>query len=287
MEGSKRGAEGYPPNASPWTRAGLGAIWYGVLRWILKGLLTLCCRLEVIGEKHIPDCGPVILAANHASQMDPLVLGAAIQRRFTFLAAAELLTMPILGPLVRPFHPVPVRRGRFDLGAIRECLENLRRGGALLIFPEGKISTDGRLQPPHEGLAFLAHHTGVPVIPIGIRGTYQVWPLGTRWPHRGRITVHIGSAIVPDRRSHRETRDVLTARVMEAIADLAGETRSARAEPTNGRGGRMAPATGTGRQDRLFLQRRDALRRGGAAGVISRLRWAFRPMPGRPRGPYD
>jgi 1-acyl-sn-glycerol-3-phosphate acyltransferase len=230
VEGSKRGEEGYPPYASPMPRAGLGAIGYGVLRWTLKGLLTLCCRLEVIGEKHIPDCGPVILAANHASQMDPLVLGAAIQRRFTFLAAAELLTIPVLGALVRPFHPVLVRRGRFHQQAIKECLAYLGRGEALLIFPEGKISTDGRLQLPHEGLAFLAHHTGVPVIPIGIRGTYQVWPLGTRRPHRGWITVHIGSAIVPDRRSDRETRDVLTARVMGAIAELAGETWTASAQ---------------------------------------------------------
>jgi 1-acyl-sn-glycerol-3-phosphate acyltransferase len=236
VEGLNRWAKSNPPQASSRAWSGLGTVGHGVLQWTLKRLLTLCCRLEVIGEKHIPDCGPVILAANHGSQMDPLVLGAAIRRRFTFLAAAELLTIPVLGALVRPFHPILVRRGRFDPGAIRECFEHLGRGHALLIFPEGKISTDGRIQPPHEGLAFLAHHTGVPVIPIGIRGTYQVWPLGTRWPHRGRITVHIGSAIVPDRRSHRETRDVLTTRVIGAIAELAGETWTAKVAPTDGRG---------------------------------------------------
>lgn len=225
-EGLGGGAGRRPPNAGSSVRKGLGAVGYAVLRWVLKGLLMLCFRLRVTGTEHLPARGPVIFAANHPSQMDPLVLGAAIPRRFTFLAAAEMLAMPLLGPLVRPFHPVPVHRGRFDLRAIKDCLEHLRGGDALLIFPEGKISRDGRLNPPHEGLAFLAHRAGVPVVPIGLRGTYQVWPLGTRLPRRGAITVRIGPAIVPDGESGLNTQAALTARVMEAIAELAGEPRT-------------------------------------------------------------
>ncbi len=223
-EGIGGGAGGHLPNARSSVRQGLGAMGYAVLRWVMKGLLTLCFRLRVTGAEHIPARGPVIFAANHPSQMDPLVLGAAIPRRFTFLAAAELLTMPVLGPLVRPFRPVSVRRGQFDIRAIKDCLEHLRQSDALLIFPEGKISRDGRLNPPHEGLAFLAHRGGVPVIPVGVKGTYQVWPLGTRSPRHGTITVQIGSAIVPDRASGPKTQAALTERVMAAIAALAGES---------------------------------------------------------------
>ncbi len=196
---------------------------YAAVRWVLRQVLTLSFGLKVTGEDHVPARGPVIIAANHASQMDPLVLAAALPRRVTFLAAAELLMMPVLGPLVRPFHPVPIKRGRFDRHAIKECLEHLGRGEALVIFPEGKISIDGRLQPPHEGLAFLAYHASVPVIPMGLNGTYQVWPLGTRVPHHGKIVVQIGKAIMPEGAPTRENEAVLTARLMEAIAGLAGE----------------------------------------------------------------
>lgn len=204
---------------------------YEALRWMISGLLTLFFGLRVVGEEHVPTRGPVILAANHPSQIDPLVLGVAFRRRLTFFAAAELLTMPVLGSLVRPFHPVPVRRGQVDPGAIKECLERLGGGAALLIFPEGRISRDGRLQAPHEGLAFIALRAGVPVIPVGVMGTYKVWPLGTRIPHRGRIEVRIGKPIVPEPSAAspgeampvKEAQAYLTARVVGAIASLIGE----------------------------------------------------------------
>ena len=202
---------------------GAGTMRYALIRWVLKRLLRACFRLSVIGEAHLPRTGPVILAANHPSQMDPVALGAALQRRVSFLAAAELLTMPVLGALIRPFHPIPIKRGQFDLRAIKECLNRLSRGDALLVFPEGGISRDGRLQPARDGLAFLAVRSGVPVIPIGIRGTYDVWPLGTRFPHRGRIEVRIGEAVIPQGDLSRSAQTALTARVMQAIADLAGE----------------------------------------------------------------
>lgn len=197
---------------------------YVVLRWLFRQVLRLGFGLRVTGEEHVPVRGPAILAPNHASQIDPIILGVAIPRRCTYLVAAELLTMPILGPLVRPFHPVAIKRGAFDRHALAECLARLARGEALVIFPEGKISTDGRLQRPHDGLAFLACRSGVPVIPVGVRGTYQVWPLGTRLPHRGKVAVHVGKPIIPNRALTRETQMALTARVMDEIAGLAGET---------------------------------------------------------------
>jgi 1-acyl-sn-glycerol-3-phosphate acyltransferase len=195
---------------------------YAALRWVLRGILRLGFGLEVTGVENMPADGPVILAVNHRSQIDPVVLAAAVPRRCTFLAAAEVLTLPILGALIRPFRVVPVRRGRFDRGAIEECLARLDRGEVLVIFPEGKISPDGRPQPSHDGLAFLAGRASVPIVPVGIAGTYEVWPLGTRMPRRGRITVRVGEAIVPARALARREQSALTARVMEAIGRLSG-----------------------------------------------------------------
>jgi len=193
---------------------------YSVIRWFFKGVLRVGFGLEVTGEARIPAAGPAVLAVNHGSQIDPLVLAAAVPRRCTFLAAAELLTMPVLGALIRPFRVVPIERGRFDRRAIQECLARLERGELLAIFPEGKISTNGDFHPPHDGLAFIAARARVPVIPIGIAGTYDVWPLGARLPHRGRIAVRIGEAFVPAETPTRRDQSALTARVMDAIVRL-------------------------------------------------------------------
>jgi len=197
---------------------------YAAVRWLFKTILGLGFGLRVTGEEHVPAHGPVIFAANHGSQIDPIVLAAAMPRRCTFLAAAELLTMPVLGALVRPFKMIPIRRGCFDRRALEACLERLGRGEALAIFPEGKISTDGRLQPAHDGLGFIAYHARARIVPVGITGTYHVWPLGTRIPRRGRITVRIGEAFEPEGVPNRERESALTARVMAAISQLSGTT---------------------------------------------------------------
>ncbi len=193
---------------------------YSAIRWVFRGVLKLGFGLEVTGEEHVPSNGPVVLAVNHGSQIDPIVVAAAVPRRCTFLAAAELLTAPVLGALIRPFRLVPVKRRLFDRRAIEECAARLEHGEALVIFPEGKISTDGCLQSVHDGLAFIAARAGVPIVPIGIAGTYEVWPLGTRIPHRGRITVCMGEAIIPTGALTRRTQSALTRRVMDAISRL-------------------------------------------------------------------
>ena len=157
---------------------------YSLIRWFFRGIVNAGFGLTITGADHVPATGPVILAANHGRQIDPIIVAAAVPRRCTFLAAAELLTMPVLGTLIRLFQAIPVKRGRSDRRAIAECLARLDRGEALLIFPEGKIGIDGTLQPAHDGLAFIASKARVPIIPIGIAGTCKVWPLGTRIPSR-------------------------------------------------------------------------------------------------------
>lgn len=194
---------------------------YAAARWFARRILRLGFGLMVTGERHIPRRGPVILAANHRSDIDPVVLAATVPRRCTFLAAAELLTRPVLGRLIRLFPAVPIRRGGFDRRAIKDCLARLDRGDALVIFPEGNISADGRLQPAQDGIAFVAARAHAAIIPVGIAGTHEVWPSGTIWPRRGTIAVRIGEAIAPPEAPSRREQSALTARVMEAITRLA------------------------------------------------------------------
>ena len=207
---------------------------YAAARWFSRRILRLGFGLTVTGERHIPRRGPIILAPNHRSDIDAVVLGAAVPRRCTFLAAAELLTRPVLGKLIRLFPVVPIRRGGFDRRAIEDCLARLDRGEALVIFPEGNISADGRLQRAQDGMAFVAARAHAAIIPVGIAGTHEVWPSGTTWPRRGRIAVRIGEPIAPPEAPSRHEQSALTARVMEAITRLAYD--AAAAHPRDGRG---------------------------------------------------
>ena len=195
-------------------------IGYAALRWVFRGILRLGFGLAVIGEQYIPLTGPVILAPNHRSDIDPIVMAAAVPRRCTFLAAAELLTRPVLGPLIRPFRVVSIRRGRFDRGAIEECLRRLARNEALVVFPEGTIGPGGCPQPAQDGLSFIAIQSHVPIVPVAITGTHEIWPSGARLPRRGTITVHFGRTIVPTPAATRRDQSALTTHVMEAITKL-------------------------------------------------------------------
>ena len=105
---------------------------YTVLRWVFRNILRLGFGLTVTGQQHVPASGPVILAPNHRSDIDPVVMAAAIPRRCRFLAAAELLTRPVLGAVIRHFRAVPITRGRFDRAAIEGCLRCLERGAGRL-----------------------------------------------------------------------------------------------------------------------------------------------------------
>lgn len=197
-------------------------------RWLSRWILRLGFGLTVAGEWNIPRRGPIIVAPNHRSDIDPVVVAAAIPRRCTFLAAAELLTRPALGKLMRLFPVLPIKRGGFDRRAIKDCLTCLARGDALVIFPEGNISADGSPQPAQNGVAFMAAHAHAAIIPVGIAGTHEVWPSGTTWPRRGRIAVRIGEPIAPSEAPSRHEQSALTGRVMEAIARLTHEAAAGR-----------------------------------------------------------
>ena len=198
---------------------------YSAVRWLFRTILRFGFGLTVIGGQHIPPRGPLVLAANHRSDIDPVVVAAAVPRRCTFLTAAELLTRPVLGRLIRPFRVIPIRRAQFDRRAIEECLTRLEHGEALVIFPEGTISAEGRLLPAQDGMAFVAARARVPILPMGISGTREVWPSGARWPRRGTVTVRVGEPIVPEAAPSRREQSALTARVMEVIRRLADRER--------------------------------------------------------------
>lgn len=146
---------------------------YNVLRIFLRRILFF--RLEVIGEENIPGEGPVVLASNHISNWDPIIIGAAIsKRRIYYMAKEELFKIPVLASIVRYLGAFPVKRGKGDRKALKWAFGILADNKLLGLFPEGTRSKTGELQPFQSGAAMLALKGKAQVIPTFIVGSKKV-----------------------------------------------------------------------------------------------------------------
>ena len=178
----------------------------------------------------IPREGPVIIAANHASNLDVPVIGSwlipRIGRRIHWLGKKELFDWPIIGWIAANGGVHPVDRGGADVEAFRLAQRIVDEGHVLFVFPEGTRSPDGALQQARDGIALLALRTGAPIVPIGISGTDRVWPKGQRLPHPGgRVTVRVGRPFRPADELTEETdrsaaKRLATRVIMGRIAEL-------------------------------------------------------------------
>jgi pantoate ligase / CMP/dCMP kinase len=206
--------------------------WMTLLARIVRVFLFAFTRsLRVEGDlAAIPRSGPVILAANHASNADPVVLGAVLTlnlgRRMHWLAKKEIFDWPIIGWMARNGGIHPVDRSTADIEAFRTARRILDEGQVLFVFPEGTRSPDGGLQRARDGLAMLALRTGAPIVPIAIAGSDKVWPKGQKLPRPGgRITVTVGRPFnladeVPAAAGGREGKAAATTALMRRIAEL-------------------------------------------------------------------
>jgi 1-acyl-sn-glycerol-3-phosphate acyltransferase len=171
--------------------------WYLLGYSLSKALAKTFFNYRVIGAENMIEEGPCIIAANHCSYLDPPLVGVACQRAIHYLARKSLLDVPILGPILPELNVIPVDQKNADRSALMGAIRVVREGGAVLIFPEGTRSPDGRMQPAQPGIGMIASKTGAPVVPVRIFGSYEAMPKGRSWPMRSQISVRIGVPIQP------------------------------------------------------------------------------------------
>lgn len=159
-------------------------------------------RPRIIGKRNVPKTGPVLLASNHLSFIDSVVITLVAPRSVSFLAKAEYFTgRGIRGRISRSFFSgigaIPVVRGAGSAAqaALDSGLEVLERGDAFAIYPEGTRSLDGRLYRGHTGVAWLALTSGAVVIPVALTGTQELQPVGARLPRIRPVTVEFGAPL--------------------------------------------------------------------------------------------
>lgn len=176
-------------------------------------------RMKIVGRENVPSSGGVLLVANHASYVDPLMIGVALhrRRRTYFMGKSELFRNPFVCRVFTQIGGFPIRRGSPDRAAVRHILQFLAQGDAVLIFPEGERTRTGLLSPALPGIALIVHKSGVPIVPIGLIGTYAMAPAHRRTLRRVPLTIAFGKPICFDRDTPREE---ITASVMRAIAEL-------------------------------------------------------------------
>jgi 1-acyl-sn-glycerol-3-phosphate acyltransferase len=200
---------------------------------VVKPLMRTWFRIRLEGEEHIPEAGPVILASNHRSNMDPVLLASAVRRPVAFMAKAELFVGP-LGWILRWIGQFPVRRGGIDREALRRTDAVLARGSMLGLFPEGTRG-DGRFSAVHPGLAYIVVRQHCPVLPVAILGTERVRRRFGWLPFASPVRIVIGPPIdlprsTSDRAGRRAASELLQQR-LQAFLAAAGGTPAA--QPTS------------------------------------------------------
>jgi len=198
--------------------------WYWVGYTLSKFIGKVFFHYRVLHPERMIQTGPVILAMNHQSYLDPPLAGVACHRAIYFLARKTLLEIPVLGRILPRLNVIPVDQEGGDRSALKALLRILRAGEAALVFPEGARTLDGNLQPAEPGLGFIIAKTLAPVVPMRIFGAHEALPRGGGGLHFHPITVVVGNPIyftdADVRDGGKDLYLQLSQRVMDEIAKL-------------------------------------------------------------------
>ncbi len=173
--------------------------------------------MKVIGHNNIPKTGPVLIACNHESYLDPMMMGSCIKRECAFMARHDLWDNKALAWLLPKLGSFPVIRGKMDRGAIKTGIERLNQNLVLCIFPEGGRTDDGHLQRGEPGSALFIQKTGAIVVPAAVMGSGTMLPVGGSKLTHTRLKIIFGEPIMFPKSA---TREEITSTIMRQIAKL-------------------------------------------------------------------
>lgn len=210
---------------------------YTLTRQSIRGLIAGLCRPTVTGLENVPTTGPFIVASNHLSFLDSVIIQALMPRGVAFFAKAEYFTgKGVKGRLMKSFFEgvgsIPVERGEqaASVAALKTLLDLLDEGRGIGIYPEGTRSRDGLLYRGRTGVGWLALTTGAPVVPVGLRGTEKLQPADTNGIKPQHFEMIVGKPLSFDKTGPDHSlpaRREATDRIMDAIAALSGQERAA------------------------------------------------------------
>jgi 1-acyl-sn-glycerol-3-phosphate acyltransferase len=199
---------------------------YGMCHYVLRVVFDMFFRGEVVGLHHLPKQSGFLVAANHASFLDPPLIGCQITRQIAYFARKTLWKGGLASWWLDTVGTIPVDRdGGQDVSAIKRVLRALKDERGLILFPEGTRTNDGRLQAAKPGVGFIAIKTQVPVVPVRIFGSFEAYGKGRSLRLGTPVTVVFGRPLLPaqydDPKAGKERSQIASERIMAEIARLA------------------------------------------------------------------
>jgi 1-acyl-sn-glycerol-3-phosphate acyltransferase len=198
---------------------------YGFFHYLAGNIHAMWFRGEVVGTENFPREGPFLIASNHASHLDPPLVGSQISKQMRFFARKSLWNNQLFAWWLDQVETIPVERDTGDIGAIKRVLQALKEDRAVVLFPEGTRSPDGRLQKPKAGVGLMACKTGVPVVPCRVYDSFEAFGKGRRFPRFGSPVTIVFGAPIPasdydDPAAGKARYETAAQRIMDRIAAL-------------------------------------------------------------------
>ena len=203
---------------------------YRIAWHLFRAVYATYFRWRVFGAENVPLQGGVILASNHASFLDPPLVGSGLNRDINYLARESLFRFPGVGALLRSWNAVPVDRDGGGAKGLKIILNRLLDGGGIILFPEGTRTKDGNLQPARSGIGLTVIKSTAPVVPVRVFGTYEAYGRHIKIPRPYRVAVKYGrpmnfealraEAKTCDKSRLKEIYQQVADEIMAAIAKL-------------------------------------------------------------------
>ncbi len=196
---------------------------YTFARFIFFLFFKMFFRLKIVGRENFPMTGPVIVAPNHASFLDPIIVGVGAPRKLSYLARDTLFRFRPFAKALKWAHVSPIKRERGDVNAFKAALSKLKQGEPLLIFPEGTRSKDGNLQEPKSGIGFLQNNSRAVILPCYVKGSLDAWSRYSRFPRPNRVSVYFGRPLNLDIEFSSNKKELylqVAREVMRSISEL-------------------------------------------------------------------
>ncbi len=192
--------------------------WWRFSQQMARFVANLFWRFRVFGLENIPPSGGVLLASNHQSVLDPVLVAMVLPREMHFMARRTLFRNPIFRAIIVRYNAFAIERDSADVKGVKEAIGRLERGAILLVFPEGTRTGDGSVGPMKPGIGMLAERAAVPIVPVLIDGAYEVLKKGAKIPRFGRISIVFGKPLPPvyDKKNDGN-------RIYDAVVALKGE----------------------------------------------------------------
>jgi len=173
-------------------------VWYELSRVCVRFGAAAAFRIRYSGRENVPKTGGVLVVSNHQSHLDPPLIGAGFPRMLNYLARQSLFRFPLFARLIRSYGAIPIDLEGTGLSGLKETLKRLKGGQAVLMFPEGTRSPDGRIGPFLPGYCTLAVRSRAAILPVAIEGAFDAWPRWRKLPRTGVVHVHYGLPLRPD-----------------------------------------------------------------------------------------